>query len=59
MFEAKEKFLDRVEQSFAIFKNNIVLLAVPFIIFNFLTLVVLPVVIMILTLNTLSFDRIV
>jgi len=48
MFTAKESFLDRIEQSFIIFKDNIFPLTVPLLIFNFLTLVVLPYFIMLL-----------
>ena len=44
MFQAKDGFLDRVEQSFLIFKQNALLLVLPMLIFNFVFLVVIPLV---------------
>ena len=42
MFEAKEKFLDRIEQSFVLLKNNFVPLAVPYLLFSIVFLALLP-----------------
>lgn len=57
MFEAKEKFLDRMEQSFAIFKANVVPISLPFIIFNFVSIVLIPMIFVMLFLNYMTVER--
>lgn len=42
MFQAKIGFLDRVEQSFLLYKENFLPLLLPFLIFNFIFLLALP-----------------
>lgn len=55
MFTAKENFLDRMEQSFMILKSNAKELIVPYLIFNLITLVVLPAIFFNLILAGVSF----
>lgn len=45
MLEIKEKFVDRVEQSIVILKNNVLKITLPMVIFNILFLVIIPTVI--------------
>ncbi len=59
MFQAKENFLDRIEQSFIIFKKNILVLSIPFIIFNLFIWVILPAILMIVLLNIISIKEVV
>lgn len=42
MFEAKEKFLDRIEQSFVILKNTFSDLVLPYVFFSIIFLAVFP-----------------
>ena len=58
MLIAKEKFLDRVEQSFVLFKNNFLSITLPFIIFNILFIVIVPAILMNLVFANISFSGI-
>lgn len=51
LFSAKEKFLDRVEQSFGIFIHNWKFIVLPVLFFNIITLVVTPYIIALVLLN--------
>jgi len=45
MFTTRAGFLDRVEQSFILFKDNIKSLVIPMMIFNFIVMVIIPLVV--------------
>ena len=58
MFQAKKGFLDRVEQSFLIFKQNFLSFSVPFLIFNFVLIVIVPYLFSAVVFNYISFEEI-
>ncbi len=57
MFIAKELFLDRVEQSFLVFKKTFRTVCIPFIIFNIIFTIVLPFIFMNIFSSVISFDE--
>ena len=57
MLEAKENFLDRVEQSFILFKENIIPLSIPYIVFNIISIVLLPLIFTTIIGNFISLDQ--
>jgi hypothetical protein len=58
MIEAKENFLDRVEQSFILFKKNIISLSIPYVVFNAISIVIMPLIFTTIIGNFISLDQV-
>ena len=57
MLQAKEKFLDRVEQSFILFKDNILSFSLTFIIFNILCFIIVPHILVVVVFSIIPIDN--